>query len=102
MFSTLTEVTESHNAQVSPEFRVLAPGLVIDGNEVIACTRLTEYLIGDSYSSWVALFRGPDGKYHDYIVWTVVAWPDGWVREHGSYYQDRDEAWEKYEYRGGR
>ena len=67
---------------------------------VIACTKRGERIVGDSYATWVAICH-KEGEYHPYVVWTVIARPNGWLAEGGDYRSTLEEAVEAYKGRGG-
>jgi hypothetical protein len=50
---------------------------------VIGCTRLCERVKGDSSSTWVAVCHDPTA-YHPFMVWNIIARPDGFMAEGGD------------------
>jgi hypothetical protein len=101
---TKIEAVEHHNSIVDPKFRILCEEMIIAGHEITACTRIMEYITGDSLSTWVAMAKpvDPSSSYHARVVWYVIANEAGFTAEGGSYHVDVDEAFERYESRGGR
>ena len=67
---------------------------------VIAYTKIRDRIPGDSYASWVAICA-KEGEYHPYVVWYVIARPNGFHAETGDYCFTLDEALEVYKNRGG-
>ncbi|MEY4332669.1 MAG: hypothetical protein RLZZ196_1407 [Bacteroidota bacterium] len=67
---------------------------------VIASTKKTDRVPGDSYATWVAICC-KEGEYHPYVVWTVIARPEGFAAETGDYCSTLDEAVTIYKKRGG-
>jgi hypothetical protein len=80
----------------------LKPGaLVGDTNRIVVfCTKLNERVPGDCFASWVAICYNRD-EYHPYVVWTVVARPEGWHAEQGDYCSTLVRANSHYVLRGG-
>jgi hypothetical protein len=70
------------------------------GRMVIAYTKRGERIVGDSYATWVAICVD-DTEYHPYVVWTVIARPEGWCAEGGDYCFTLDDALVAYKARGG-
>ena len=68
---------------------------------VIALTKISERLKNDSYASWIAICI-LDAELHPYVVWTVIARPEGWSCESGNYCLNIDEAVAIYKKRGGK
>lgn len=67
---------------------------------VIAYTKRNERIVGDVYATWVAICALEEA-FHPYVVWTIVARPNGWHAENGDYCKTLDEALEAYKLRGG-
>jgi hypothetical protein len=67
---------------------------------VIAYTKRNERVVGEVYASWVAVCVD-ETAFHPYVVWTVVARPEGWYAESGDYCETLDKALEAYKKRGG-
>ena len=67
---------------------------------VIACTKKAERIPDDSYAHWVALCH-KDGEFHPYVVWNVIARPEGWSAQNGHYSFTLQEALKDYTKRGG-
>jgi hypothetical protein len=67
---------------------------------VIACTKKAERIPDDSYAYWVTIcFKS--GQFHPYVVWNVIARPDGFSAADGDYYFTLEEALIQYKKRGG-
>ena len=67
---------------------------------VIASTKIKERVENDSYASWIAICT-LHAELHPYVVWTVIARPEGWSCENGNYCLNIDEAVTIYKKRGG-
>jgi hypothetical protein len=67
---------------------------------VILYTKKADRIPGDSYSVWIAICH-KDGELHPYVVWDVIARPEGFVAEHGNYCSTIQEAMNAYIKRGG-
>ena len=68
---------------------------------VIACTKKAERIPQDSYAHWITIcFKAQE--YHPYVVWSVIARPDGFSSAHGDYYFTLEEALIQYKKRGGK
>jgi hypothetical protein len=67
---------------------------------VIACTKKAERIPDDSYAHWVAICH-KDAEYHPYVVWNVIARPEGWSAQNGDYSFTLEDALQDYTKRGG-
>jgi len=97
------ESVESHNEQVSPEYRIVQAGMIIANHRVLRCKRLSERVVGENYASWVVLCQAEGNEYHKWVTWTVIARPDGFLAQSGHYFMEDDieGAVRSYEKRGG-
>ena len=78
-------------------------GDVLDnGATILALTKQTERIVGDSYASWTTVCYKSGSDYHPFVVWTVIARPDGFMAETGNYAFTLTEAMKYYENRGGK
>lgn len=68
---------------------------------VLACTKLGDRIPGDTYARWVAICTKA-GEYHPYVVWDVVARPEGFYASSGDYTHTLKEAVKYYINRGGK
>jgi hypothetical protein len=82
------------------EYNELRIGDTVAERTVIAYTKRNERIVGDVYASWVAVCVD-ETAFHPYVVWTVVARPEGWYAEQGDYCKTLDEALGAYKKRGG-
>lgn len=73
---------------------------VIANRTVIAKTLIHERIVGDRFATWVAICVDHNAI-HPFVVWTVVARPEGWHAEQGNYYKNVDDAIIGYYERGG-
>ena len=67
---------------------------------VIAHTKKAERIPNDSYAYWVTICH-KQGELHPYVVWDVIARPQGFHAENGIYCSNIRQALEAYEKRGG-
>jgi hypothetical protein len=67
---------------------------------VIATTKKSERIPGDCYAVWVTICH-KEGEYHPYVVWDVIARPEGFAAEHGDYCSTLQQAIKHYKRRGG-
>ena len=58
---------------------------------VVAHTKRSERVVGDCYATWVALCV-EETAFHPYVIWTVVARPEGFYAESGDYCSTIEEA----------
>jgi len=68
---------------------------------VIARTKVADRDPGESFAQWVAICA-KEGEYHPYVVWNVIARPEGWSAETGDYCFTLPEALSHYYQRGGK
>jgi hypothetical protein len=68
---------------------------------VIATTKKSERIPGECYAVWVAICHKED-EYHPYVVWDVIARPEGFAAEHGDYCSTIQQAMNAYIKRGGK
>jgi len=67
---------------------------------VIASTKKVERIPGDCYATWVAICH-KEGELHPYVIWDVIARPEGWFAQTGDYCSTLEQAIAKYKKRGG-
>jgi hypothetical protein len=67
------------------------------GGVVIECNKLNKRIEGDSYASWKALCLLPDNQFTPFVVWTVVARPEGFSAQHGEYERTLSDALETFQ-----
>lgn len=88
------------------EYKLTSPlslGQVIGDTKrvVIACAKVADAEPGESYERWITIcFTDKDP--HPYVVWDVVAKPNGWSTFNGRYYLTLDAALGEYNQKGGR
>ena len=68
---------------------------------VIACTKKADRVPDDSYAYWVAICLKAEA-HHPYVVWNVIARPEGFSSVEGDYYFTLEEALVQYKNRGGK
>lgn len=92
---TQIEAIQAHNEAVTPEFRNICRDLTIDtpAGEILIkdFARMGERIVGDSYASWTVIAER-SATPHPYVVWTLVARPNGWHLEGGTYCAELSEA----------
>lgn len=75
--------------------------LVGDTNRmVIASTKLADYDPGDSFARWITICH-KEGEHHPFVVWEVIARPEGFYAAVGDYCFTLQEAVNYYQKRGG-
>lgn len=67
---------------------------------VIASTKRAERIPEDSYAYWVTICH-KEGELHPYVVWNVIARPDGFSAVDGDYCSTLEQALIQYKKRGG-
>jgi hypothetical protein len=67
---------------------------------VIACTKKADRVPEDSYAYWVAICLKAEA-HHPYVVWNVIARPEGFSSVDGDYCSTLQEAVTIYKKRGG-
>ena len=88
----MIEAIQTHNELAEPEQRTICRDLTIEtkgaGPIVIRdFVRTGERIIGDRYASWLILAERSD-VHAPYVVWTLIARPEGWALEMGNYYRE--------------
>jgi hypothetical protein len=67
---------------------------------VIAATKIIDYTPGDVFATWVAICAKEE-QHHPYVVWDVIARPEGWFCQSGQYAYTLKQALDYYHERGG-
>jgi len=82
-------------------YNVLKRGDIIGttGGVVIECERRGERVVGETYASWKALCFLPDNNYTPFVVWTVIARPEGFSAGNGEYERTLEDALPTYQNR---
>ena len=99
--TTLVESIVTSNLKTNPEYRIVCQGLEINvnGNDlvILACVKRSERIIGDSFASWHVLVERDPNKHRDpFVVWRLIARPEGWHLESGTYCATFDEGWKAF------
>jgi len=68
---------------------------------VVKCEKKFDRVVGDCYATWLAICYDNANPLHPYVVWNVIARPEGFRAERGDYRKTLTEAVEAYEARGG-
>lgn len=87
---------------IANEDKELLTGTLVGDTErmVILCHKIHDRVPGDSYATWVAICS-KSNELHPYVVWNVIARPEGFRAENGVYCSTIKEAIQAYERRGG-
>jgi hypothetical protein len=67
---------------------------------VIAATKKADRIPGDSYAYWITICHR-ENELHPYVVWSVVARPNGFEASNGDYCTTLEKAVTIYKKRGG-
>ena len=68
---------------------------------VIESTKKAERIPDDSYAYWVTICH-KEGELHPYVVWDVIARPEGFSSNNGDYFSTLEQALLIYKKRGGK
>lgn len=108
MTSQLEAVIAS-NAKTEPEYQVVCLDLPMEYAEdkfvrVRGYHKIRERVKGDTYATWNVLcerdeYDKDELVVHPFIVWTLVARPEGWSFASGDYYATYEEALKNYKKR---
>ena len=82
-------------------YNVLKRGDIVGttGGVVLECTQVGKRVPNETYASWSALCLLPDNDFTPYVVWVVVARPEGFSAMHGQYERTLESALETYQSR---
>jgi len=73
---------------------------LMNGAIVVACTKIIERDPGEVRAVWVAVCIR-SGEFHPFVVWNVIATPEGFFAQSGDYYHHVVEALGRFQDRGG-
>ena len=94
--TTLTESITVSNEQTPPEFRIVCAGLTINVNGqdlyIHDLVKKSERIVGDSFASWIVLFERDASNRDPWVVWRLIARPEGWSLESGNYCMTEEEG----------
>ena len=94
--TTLTEAISTSNLQTSPEYRLICRGLTINvnGHDLLIhdLVKRSERVIGDCFASWLVLVERDSSHRDPWVVWSLIASPNGWTLESGSYCMTEEEG----------
>ena len=62
---------------------------------VISCKKIADLIHSETFSTWIAICVKEE-EFHPYVVWTVVARPQGFVCQSGQYAFTLQEALKYY------
>ena len=68
---------------------------------VIKCQKRFDRVVGDCFARWLAIGFDGSNPMHPYVVWNVIARPEGFHAERGDYRKTLTDAVDAYEARGG-
>jgi hypothetical protein len=104
--TTQVEAVLLSNEKTEPEYRVICEQLPMEYAEdkfvrVRDFSKIRERVKGDTYATWTVLCeRDGYGKdelvVHPFIVWTLVARPEGWSFASGEYFSTFEDALKSY------
>ncbi len=114
--TTQVEAVLNSNKRTEPEYQVICLDLPMeyDKDKFVRVRRyhkVLERVKGDTYATWTVLCErdeydkqtGLDDTdelvVHPFIVWTLVARPEGWSFATGDYYKTQEEALKSYKER---
>jgi hypothetical protein len=67
---------------------------------VIAATKKYDRVPGESYAVWTTICHKEE-ELHPFVVWDVIARPEGFAPEHGHYCSTLQQAVDVFQKRGG-
>ncbi len=67
---------------------------------VIVSTKIADRIPGDSYARWITVCH-KQAELHPYVVWDVIARPEGFSANNGDYCSTLEQALTIYKKRGG-
>ena len=88
--------------KADPRNNELKIGTILhNGAVVIACTKKTDRVVGDTLASWITICMKDANDRDPYAVWSVVAGEKDFSASTGEYANNIYDAVTFYEYRGG-
>lgn len=91
-----------HLVSLDPTLNELSIGSTINNTGIVVqCQKRHDRVVGDCYATWIAICFLTNNPLHPYVVWEVVARPEGWSAGSGDYRKTLTEAVDAYEARGG-
>jgi hypothetical protein len=97
--TTQLEAVIASNEATEPEYRIPTEGLVINEATIVRFKKIRERIKGDTYAAWVVLARRGPEAFDPYVVWNLIARPEGWSYDQGDYYKSLTNAEKKYDER---
>lgn len=104
--TTQVEAVLLSNEQTPPEYWVICEQLPMEYSEdmwvrVRDYKKVRERVKGDTYATWTVLCERDfvdmeEQVIHPFIVWTLVARPEGWSFASGDYFADFEQALKAY------
>lgn len=98
--TTMTQAITASNEQTTPEYRLACQGLTINVNgqdlTILDLVKRSERVVGDCYASWLVLVERDSSHRDPFVVWTLVARPEGWHLESGTYCRTEEEGREAF------
>ena len=68
---------------------------------VLKCQKQCDRVVGDCFASWLTICFDGSNPIHPFVVWNVIARPEGFHAERGDYRKTLIDALAAYEARGG-
>lgn len=97
---TLTDDVTLSNERTAPEYRIVCRGLTIRVNDqeltILDLAKRSERVVGDCYASWLVLVERDRSHRDPWVVWILVARPDGWMLESGTYCMTEEQGREAF------
>lgn len=94
--TTMTQAITASNEQTAPEYRLACQDLTINVNgqdlTILDLVKRSERVVGDCYASWLVLVERDRSHRDPFVVWTLIARPEGWHLESGTYCGTEEEG----------
>jgi hypothetical protein len=82
----------------------LTVGYVLDkpsGAKVLECHQMAKRVYDDTFAIWIAVCHWAENTHHPFVVWNIIARPEGFVAERGDYCSTLEQALGTYKKRVG-
>lgn len=84
------------NERTLAEHRIPCKGLVINAGggdfTILELSRISERVMGDTYAAWKVLVERDASNRDPFVIWTLIARPEGWSLESGTYCKTEEVA----------
>lgn len=104
--TTQVEAVLISNEQTPPEYWVICEQLPMEYSEdmwvrIRDYKKVMERVKGETYATWTVLCERDfvdmeEQVIHPFIVWTLIARPEGWAFSSGDYFADFEQALKAY------